>query len=125
MSNRNKFVTINIEKWLLDLADLPPAEGNIYMRLRLKMLHTGKPLPDNLRALAALASCSVNELEDALDLLLETGHIIRQDDGHLWNLDLEKELKDSNEKLNKSSERARKAAEARWHKHKEEVKDVN
>ncbi|WP_273757140.1 MULTISPECIES: DUF1376 domain-containing protein [unclassified Bartonella] len=95
MSNKNQQVKINVEKWLLDLVDLPPMEGNIYMRLRLKMLHTGKPLTNNLRALASLARCSIEEIDDALDLLAETGHIFLLDDKHIWSLEVEEELKNN------------------------------
>ncbi|WP_208442509.1 DUF1376 domain-containing protein [Bartonella raoultii] len=91
MSNKNQLVKINVEKWLLDLVDLPPMEGNIYMRLRLKMLHTGKPLTNNLRALASLARCSIEEIDDALDLLAETGRIFLLDDKHIWSLEVEEQ----------------------------------
>ncbi|UNE54425.1 MULTISPECIES: DUF1376 domain-containing protein [Bartonella] len=95
MSEKTSWIKINVEKWLLDLAALPPTEGNIYMRLRLRMLHTGKPLTNNLRALASLARCSIDELNDAFDLLSETGHIFLLDDEHIWSVDVEEELKNN------------------------------
>lgn len=113
MSNRNQWIKINVEKWLLDLADLPPTEGNIYMRLRLKMLHTGKPLTNNLRVLASLARCSIDELDDALDLLAETEHIFLFDDNHIWSPDVEEELKNNNQQ-----------SEAAWHKHRKDKENV-
>ncbi|WP_019223374.1 DUF1376 domain-containing protein [Bartonella rattaustraliani] len=99
MANKNKWIKINVEKWLLNLAELPPLEGNIYMRLRLKMLHTGKPLTNNLRTLAALACCSVNELADALDILEETGHISLLDNRYVWSSAVEEELNSIEEDL--------------------------
>lgn len=112
MSTKLPWTRLFADKWLLDLAHLPPFEGFIYVKLRFQMLRTGEPLTNNFRVLSLLAGCSVKRFQKALDLLLETGHIICLEDGRLWNPDVELELNDSKEK----SEAASKAANSRWHK---------
>ncbi|WP_375673472.1 hypothetical protein [Bartonella sp. TS82HLJMH] len=112
MSTKLPWTRLFADKWLLDLAYLPAFEGFIYVKLRFQMLRTGEPLTNNFKVLSLLAGCSVKKFQKALDLLLETGHIICLEDGRLWNPDVELELNDSKEK----SEAATKAAHSRWHK---------
>ncbi|CAK01391.1 DUF1376 domain-containing protein [Bartonella tribocorum] len=112
MSTKLPWTRLFADKWLLDLAHLPSFEGFIYVKLRFQMLRTGEPLTNNFRVLSLLAGCSIKRFQKALDLLLETGHIICLEDGRLWNPDVELELNDSKEK----SEAASKAAHSRWHK---------
>ncbi|WP_175869548.1 DUF1376 domain-containing protein [Bartonella gabonensis] len=119
MSTKLPWTRLFADKWLLDLAHLPPFEGFIYVKLRFQMLRTGEPLKNNFRVLSLLAGCSVKRFQKALDLLLETGHIVFSEDGRLWSLQVEEELNNSNENLSKFSERAQKAAKARWDKNKD------
>ncbi|WP_273722114.1 DUF1376 domain-containing protein, partial [Bartonella sp. ML71XJBT] len=118
MSTKLPWTRLFADKWLLDLAYLPPFEGFIYVKLRFQMLRTGEPLTNNFKVLSLLAGCSVKRFQRALDLLLETGHIVFSEDGRLWSLQVEEELNNSNENLSKFSERAQKAAKARWDKDK-------
>uniref|UniRef100_UPI0035D030A4 hypothetical protein n=1 Tax=Bartonella sp. AC53GZZY TaxID=3243456 RepID=UPI0035D030A4 len=108
------------DKWLLDLACLPAIEGNVYMRLRLQMLRTREPLVNDAQILSHFTCCSVKRFQKALDYLFRSGHIILSEDGHLWCSDVEEELKNSDETLNKFAERAAKAANTRKHKNQEE-----
>ncbi|WP_024864296.1 hypothetical protein, partial [Bartonella doshiae] len=94
--------------------------------LRLQMLYTGEPLLNNTKVWANYTGCSVKMFMKALEVLINTGHIERLDDGCLWSLKVEEELNNSNESLDKVSktsrskklsERAKKAAQARWDKH--------
>ncbi|EJF84055.1 hypothetical protein MCU_00723 [Bartonella elizabethae Re6043vi] len=121
MSSKLPWTRLFADKWLLDLAYLPPFEGFIYVKLRFQMLRTGEPLTNNFKVLSLLAGCSVKRFQKALDLLLETRHIICLEDGRLWNPDVELELNDSKEK----SEAASKAANSRWHKTKGKNDDKN
>lgn len=123
MSTKLPWTRLFADKWLLDLAHLPAFEGFIYVKLRFQMLRTGEPLKNNFRVLSLLAGCSVKRFQKALDLLLETGHIIFSEDGRLWSLQVEEELNNSNENLSKFSERAQKAAKARWDKNKDNSDD--
>ncbi|WP_375627591.1 MULTISPECIES: hypothetical protein [unclassified Bartonella] len=104
MSNRNKFVTINVEKCLLDIVLLPAIECNVYLRLRLQMLYTGEPLINNSQGFSYLTKCSVKRFEKALDYLLRVGVIIRLEDGRLWSSQVEEELNNFNEDLNNNKE---------------------
>ncbi|MCZ2158840.1 YdaU family protein [Bartonella sp. 220] len=118
MSSKIPWTRLFADKWILDLTCLSSIEGNIYMRLRLQMLHTGEPLLNSIKVWANYTGYSVKAFVKALDVLQSTGHIIRLEDGRLWNLDVEAELNDSVGK----SEAASKAVSARWKKSKE--KDV-
>lgn len=115
MSSKIPWTRLFADKWIFDLTYLSSIEGNIYMRLRLQMLHTGKPLLNNIKVWANYTGYSVKTFVKALDVLQSTGHIIRLADGRLWNLDVEAELNDSVGK----SEAASKAVSARWKKSKE------
>ncbi|WP_375657287.1 DUF1376 domain-containing protein [Bartonella sp. CM120XJJH] len=92
MSTKLPWTRLFADNWLLDLAYLPAVEGNIYMRLRLRMLHTGEPLFYNIKVLSHYTGYSVKKFEAALNVLLEEGYLIRLADGRLWNLDVEEEL---------------------------------
>ncbi|WP_375654117.1 hypothetical protein [Bartonella sp. CM92QHHN] len=89
------------------------------MRLRLRMLHTGEPLFYNIKVLSNYTGYSVKKFEAALNVLLEEGYFIRLADGRLWNLDVEEELNNSNENLNRLSEKAIKAANTKRNKQKD------
>ncbi|WP_409361584.1 hypothetical protein ACRPOS_001025 [Bartonella heixiaziensis] len=118
MSSKIPWTRLFADKWILDLTCLSSIEGNIYMRLRLQMLHTGEPLLNSIKVWANYTGYSVKAFVKALDVLQSTGHIIRLEDGRLWNLDVEAELNDSVRK----SEASSKAVSARWKKSKE--KDI-
>ncbi|WP_074380613.1 DUF1376 domain-containing protein [Bartonella doshiae] len=126
MSSKLPWTRLFADRWILDLACLSPIECNVYIKLRLQMLYTGEPLLNNTKVWANYTGCSVKMFVKALEVLISTGHIERLDDGCLWSLKVEEELNNSNESLDKVSktsrskklsERAKKAAQARWDKH--------
>ncbi|WP_375627393.1 hypothetical protein [Bartonella sp. PS17NMGDW] len=123
MSTKLPWTRLFADKWAIVVDYLPAVEGNIYMRLRLRMLHTGEPLFYNIKVLSHYTGYSVKKFEAALNVLLEEGYLIRLADGRLWNLDVEEELNNSNENLDKASEKASKAAKARWDKNKDKSND--
>ncbi|WP_039761959.1 hypothetical protein, partial [Bartonella queenslandensis] len=96
-SDKLSWTRLFSEQWMAKLSQLPGTEGNVYVRLRLQMLFTREPLVNNLRILAHCAGYPVKTFVKALDVLIETGHIICLEDGRLWSLDVEDELKDSQE----------------------------
>ncbi|WP_375692657.1 hypothetical protein [Bartonella sp. AP258QHHD] len=120
MSSKIPWTRLFADKWAVVVDYLPPVEGNIYMRLRFRMLRTGEPLFCNIKVLSHYTGYSVKKFETALNVLLEEGYIIRLEDGRLWNLDVEEELKNCNENLNKLSEKAIKAANTKRKKHKDD-----
>ncbi|WP_208434784.1 DUF1376 domain-containing protein [Bartonella taylorii] len=119
MSSKLPWTRLFADKWAIVVDYLPAVEGNIYMRLRLRMLHTGEPLFYNIKVLSHYTGYSVKKFEAALNVLLEEGYLIRLADGRLWNLDVEEELKNCNENLNKLSEKAIKAANTKRNKQKD------
>ncbi|WP_375706098.1 hypothetical protein [Bartonella sp. AA2SXKL] len=123
MSTKLPWTRLFADKWAIVVDYLPAVEGNIYMRLRLRMLHTGEPLFYNIKVLSHYTGYSVKKFEAALNVLLEEGYFIRLADGRLWNLDVEEELNNSNENLDKASEKASKAAKDRWDKNKDKSND--
>ncbi|WP_375612605.1 DUF1376 domain-containing protein, partial [Bartonella sp. AA9NXGY] len=123
MSTKLPWTRLFADQWAIVVDYLPAVEGNIYMRLRLRMLHTGEPLFYNIKVLSNYTGYSVKKFEAALNVLLEEGYFIRLADGRLWNLDVEEELNNSNENLDKASEKASKAAKARWDKNKDKSND--
>ncbi|CAK00999.1 hypothetical protein [Bartonella tribocorum] len=90
------------------------------MRLRLQMLRIREPLFNDAQILSHFTCCSVKRFQKALDYLFRSGHIICLEDGRLWSSDVEEELKNSDETLNKFAERAQKAANTRKHKNQED-----
>ncbi|WP_208433207.1 hypothetical protein [Bartonella taylorii] len=117
MSSKIPWTRLNTDQWLFKLSDLPPMEVNVYVKWRIRMLHTREPLLNDSRILSHFTCCSVKRFQKALEYLFRSGHIICLEDGRLWSSDVEEELNNSNENLNKFSERAQKAAQAKWAKH--------
>ncbi|WP_019224107.1 DUF1376 domain-containing protein [Bartonella rattaustraliani] len=87
-----------------------------YVTLKWHMRKNGEPIFYDQDKLAHSAGCSKKLFNKALEFLLRDKKIICLEDGRLWSLQVEEELNNSNENLNKFSERAQKAAKARWDK---------
>ncbi|MBA9083481.1 MULTISPECIES: DUF1376 domain-containing protein [Bartonella] len=118
MANKIPWTRLDAGEWMNEVSCLSPTEKCIYVMLRFQMLYTGEPLLNDFKALSLYVGYPVKTFMKALDLLLLKKKIISLEDGRLWNLDVEEELNDSNKNLNKFSERASKAAHARWDKQK-------
>ncbi|WP_039759028.1 DUF1376 domain-containing protein, partial [Bartonella queenslandensis] len=91
-SIRLPLIRLFTDEWLFKLYGLPPMESNVYVKLRIRMLHTGEPLLNDEQILSDFTSCSVKKFQKALDYLIRAGHIIRLEDGRLWSSDVENEL---------------------------------
>ncbi|EJF87753.1 DUF1376 domain-containing protein, partial [Bartonella melophagi] len=118
MSTKIPWTRLDAGEWMNEVSCLSPTEKCIYVMLRFQMLYTGEPLLNDFKALSLYVGYPVKTFMKALDLLLLKKKIISLEDGRLWNLDVEEELNDSKENLTKFSERASKAAQARWEKQK-------
>ncbi|WP_254472612.1 hypothetical protein [Bartonella sp. B1098] len=94
-----------------------------YVTLKWHMRKSGEPIFCDQDKLAHSAGCSKKIFNKALEFLLRDKKIICLEDGRLWSLQVEEELNNSNENLNKFSERAQKAAKARWDKNKDNSDD--
>ncbi|WP_434037818.1 DUF1376 domain-containing protein [Bartonella ancashensis] len=109
--------------WISETTGMKSYQISTYMMLMLLMYKKRQPIFDNACILARISGCSVKTFNEALDFLLSDEKIIRLEDGRLWSLEVEEELKNSDENLNKFSERASKAANARWQNHKKTESD--
>ncbi|MCZ2159286.1 YdaU family protein [Bartonella sp. 220] len=107
-------------QFLKELTGLKATEKGIYTTLVLLMKDKKEPLINNVSYLSGWCGCSVRTFQKALEALIRTGHITQLENGSLWYGSTAFEYEN-----NKFSERASKAAIARWHKKKEEVMHVN
>ncbi|ENN90909.1 DUF1376 domain-containing protein [Bartonella schoenbuchensis] len=116
MSTKLPWVRNFYEEWIMDFSGTSAAEKATYMTLTALMYRAQEPIWEEITTLARRIGCSVNALNKTLDLLLRKGKIIRLEDGRLWSQQVEEELKDCNDNLNKRSEKAIKAANTRRNK---------
>ncbi|WP_019224145.1 DUF1376 domain-containing protein [Bartonella rattaustraliani] len=99
MVNKLQWTRLFADQWIVKLVNLPGIECSIYVLLRLKMLHTGEPLLNNLKILSRYTGYSVKRFEKALDFLIDAGYIIVLEDGNLWDPEVAKELNSIEEDL--------------------------
>lgn len=97
--------------WLGGTRGMRATEVGIYITLIALMYDRAQPLIEDHKRLARQCGCTPKTFNDALEVLVDEGKIIRLDDG-LWNKRVEKEFK----WRAKNSENAREAAEKRWGK---------
>ncbi|WP_375669108.1 DUF1376 domain-containing protein [Bartonella sp. MR168JLCBS] len=116
MSTKLAWVRCFPSDWVSDASGMTSHQISTYMMLILLMYKKRQPILENASILARISGCSVKAFNKALDFLLSDEKLTRLEDGRLWSLQVEEELNNSNENLNKFSERAQKAAKARWDK---------
>ncbi|WP_375678287.1 MULTISPECIES: DUF1376 domain-containing protein [unclassified Bartonella] len=124
MSTKLAWVRCFPSDWVSDASGMTSHQISTYMMLILLMYKKRQPILENASILARISGCSVKAFNKALDFLLSDEKLIRLEDGRLWSLQVEEELNNSNENLNKFSERAQKAAKARWDKNTKDVCDI-
>ncbi|WP_375682417.1 MULTISPECIES: DUF1376 domain-containing protein [unclassified Bartonella] len=124
MSTKLAWVRCFPSDWVSDASGMTSHQISTYMMLILLMYKKRQPILENASILARISGCSVKAFNKALDFLLSDEKLIRLEDGRLWSLQVEEELNNSNENLNKFSERAQKAAKARWDKHTNDACDI-
>ncbi|MGF7158116.1 DUF1376 domain-containing protein [Bartonella heixiaziensis] len=124
MSTKLAWVRCFPSDWVSDVSGMTSHQISTYMMLILLMYKKRQPILENASILARISGCSVKAFNKALDFLLSDEKLIRLEDGRLWSLQVEEELNNSNENLNKFSERAQKAAKARWDKNTKDACDI-
>ncbi|WP_375666524.1 DUF1376 domain-containing protein [Bartonella sp. TT121SHDZB] len=124
MSTKLAWVRCFPSDWVSEASGMTSHQISTYMMLTLLMYKKRQPILENASILARISGCSVKVFNKALDFLLSDERLIRLEDGRLWSLQVEEELKNSNENLNKFSERAQKAAKARWDKNTKDACDI-
>ncbi|WP_375618933.1 MULTISPECIES: DUF1376 domain-containing protein [unclassified Bartonella] len=123
MSTKLPWTRLFSSQWIVDVSGMSIVEKGLYMTLVLYMYEERRPIIEDAAKLARWAGCSVRVLKNTLDILLRDEKIIRLEDGRLWSLKVEEELNNCNENLDKASEKASKAAKARWDKNKDKSND--
>ncbi|WP_375635069.1 MULTISPECIES: DUF1376 domain-containing protein, partial [unclassified Bartonella] len=124
MSTKLAWVRCFPSDWVSDASGMTSHQISTYMMLILLMYKKRQPILENASILARISGCSVKAFNKALDFLLSDEKLIRLEGGRLWSLQVEEELNNSNENLNKFSERAQKAAKARWDKNTKDACDI-
>ncbi|WP_407965901.1 DUF1376 domain-containing protein [Bartonella sp. C271] len=119
MSTKLPWTRLFSSQWIVDVSGMSIVEKGLYMTLVLYMCEERRPIVEDAPKLARWAGCSVRVLKNTLDILLRDEKIIRLEDGRLWSLKVEEELNNCNENLDKASEKASKAAKARWDKNRD------
>lgn len=119
MANKLPWVRNFYQEWIMDFAGTDAAEKATYSTLTAFMYRTCEPLYDDASVLARAVGCSVQTFKKSLEKLIRKKLIIRLENGNLWSAQVEEELLNCNENLDKSSEKASKAAKARWDKNKD------
>lgn len=105
------WMPVYIGDYLADTSHLSTEEHGAYLLLMFHYWRTG-PLPNNERRLAAIAGLTGDAWSNAWALLKD--FFIPSEDGALHHKRIDHELKEAAEKRQKSTERAEKAARARW-----------
>lgn len=102
--------------WLAGTRGLSLAETGLYITLVAMMYETAAPIEADIPRIARVCACPVSKLTGLLGNLVRYGKIIKLADGRLWNERAEREISAARVKIDIASERAKKAANARWGK---------
>ncbi len=115
-NNKVAFVKFSTDQFLKDLMGLKATEKAVYTTLVLLMNDRKAPLINNASYLSSGCGCSIRTFQKTLETLISTDHITRLENGCLWHKSLAFDYS-----ISKFSERASKAALARWSKKREEA----
>ncbi|WP_034988084.1 DUF1376 domain-containing protein [Bartonella florencae] len=118
--NKVACVKFSTDKFLKELMGLKATEKAVYTTLVLLMNDKKAPLINNASYLSSWCGCSVRTFQKTLEILINTGHITRLENGGLWHKSLAFDYT-----ISKFSERASKAANMRWSMKREEATHVN
>ncbi|UNE54424.1 DUF1376 domain-containing protein [Bartonella machadoae] len=119
MANQLPWVRNFYQDWIMDFAGTDAAEKATYSTLTALMYRACEPIYDDTSALARIVGCSVQTFKKSLEKLIRKKLILQLEDGNLWSTQVEEELKNCNENLNRLSEKAIKAANTRKNKQKD------
>ncbi|EJF75364.1 DUF1376 domain-containing protein [Bartonella alsatica] len=103
----------------MDFAGTDAAEKATYSTLTALMYRACEPIDDDTSVLARVVGCSVRTFKKSLEQLIRKKLILQLENGNLWSVQIEEELKNCNENLNRLSERAIKAANTKRNKQKD------
>jgi uncharacterized protein YdaU (DUF1376 family) len=98
--------------YLRDTQHLSLTEHGIYLLLISEYWNKAKPLPLDVSRLHRILRCSTDAERNAVSIILD--EFFEQSESGYIHSRIEKDLQTHQEKAEKASERAKKAAEARW-----------
>lgn len=119
MTNKLPWVRNFYQEWIMDFAGTDTAEKATYSTLTAFMYRAEELIYDDTSVLARAVGCSVQTFKKSLEKLIRKKLILQLENGNLWSAQVEEELKNCNENLNKLSEKAIKAANTRKNKQKD------
>lgn len=119
MSSKLPWVRNFYQEWIMDFAGTDAAEKATYSTLTALMYRACEPIYDDTSVLARVVGCSVRTFKKSLEKLIRKKLILQLENGNLWSAQVEEELKNCNENLNRLSERAIKAAKTKRNKQKD------
>ncbi|ETS10927.1 DUF1376 domain-containing protein [Bartonella henselae] len=119
MSSKLPWVRNFYQEWIMDFAGTDAAEKATYSTLTALMYRACEPIYDDTSVLARVVGCSVHTFKKSLEKLIRKKLILQLENGNLWSTQVEEELKNCNENLNRLSERAVKAANTKRNKKKD------
>lgn len=105
------YVRFYMSDWLAATRGMKASEIGIYFTLLALMYERGEPVPEHSQRLARQCGCTPKTFEDALEMLVDEGKIVRKGGG-LWNNRVEKEFAFRAANSNSQSANAKK----RWEK---------
>lgn len=103
--------------WLAGTRGLTPAETGIYITLTCMMYERQGPLPFDHARLARMCNCPAGTFKKILTVLMAEKKLIETPEG-LWQRRVEREIGAAREAIGEASDRAKRAADARWSKSK-------
>ncbi|ETS11156.1 DUF1376 domain-containing protein [Bartonella henselae] len=119
MSSKLPWVRNFYQEWIMDFAGTDAAEKATYSTLTALIYRACEPIYDDTSVLARVVGCSVHTFKKSLEKLIRKKLILQLENGNLWSTQVEEELKNCNENLNRLSERAVKAANTKRNKKKD------
>ncbi|WP_273782889.1 DUF1376 domain-containing protein [Bartonella sp. ML69XJBT] len=121
MTNKLPWVRNFYQEWIMDFAGTDATEKATYSTLTAFMYRAEEPIYDDTSVLARAVGCSIQAFKKSLEKLIRKKLILQLENGNLWSAQVEEELKNCNENLNRLSEKAIKAANTRRNKQKDNL----
>lgn len=115
MTDKAVHIAFYPSNWLAGTRGLTPAETGVYITLVCMMYERQAPLPFEHARLARMCNCPAGTFKKILAVLLEERKLIETPEG-LWQRRVEKEIGAARTAIDEASDRAKRAAEARWSK---------
>lgn len=122
MTDKAVHIAFYPSNWLAGTRGLTPAETGIYITLVCMMYERQAPLPFDYVRLARMCNCPAGTFKKILSVLLDEHKLTETPEG-LWQRRVEKEIAAAKEAIGEATDRAKRAADARWSKNRTRTND--